>query len=140
MIESELFSYLTAQTTVTDYVANRIYPDTAPENVTSPFIVFGKTDTNREYTLTSANAICTARFQMDVLANTRLTCELIVEAIRLSTDGFQGNWGTTFVHLSKCDSESVGFDLLDGKDTGIHRASFDLIVMFSESTTDFFGG
>jgi hypothetical protein len=35
---------------------------------------------------------------------------------------------------------SVGWDLENAKDTGIHRATVDLVVTFSESVTDFFGG
>lgn len=139
MIESDLYTYLNTQSTITALVSTRIFPDTAPEKVVSPFIVFGKTDAGREYTLRGASDICTARFQLDVIATSRLICETIVEAIRLKTDGFQGNWGSTYIHLCKLDSESVGFDLYDGKDTGLHRSSFDVVVMFTEPVTDFFG-
>lgn len=140
MIEAELYDYLTNETAITTLVNTRIYPDAAPQSATLPMIIYTKTSTDREVTLKRAVGICTARMQLDVYGASRTVCENIMEQIRLRTDGFQGNWGTTYIHICKFDSESVGWDLESAKDTGIHRATVDLVVTFSESVTDFFGG
>lgn len=140
MIEAELYDYLTNETAITTLVNTRIFPDAAPQSATLPMIIFSKQSTDREITLKRAVGICTARIQLDVFGSTRTVCENIIEAIRLRTDGFQGNWGTTYIFICKFDSESVGWDLENAKDTGIHRATVDLVVTFSESVTDFFGG
>ena len=140
MIEADLYSYMTSESTITNLVSTRIYPDAAPQSSTLPLIVYSKQSTDRQVTLKRSVGICTARIQLDIFGASRTVCENIVEQIRLRTDGFQGNWGTTFIHLCKFDSESVGWDLESAKDTGIHRATVDLVVSFSESVTDFFGG
>lgn len=140
MIEADLYTYLTSQSTITNLVGNRIYPDAAPQSASLPLIVYSKQSTDRQLTLKKSVGFCVCRMQLDVFGITRTVCENIVEQIRLRTDGFQGNWGTTFIHLVKFDSESVGWDLESAKDTGIHRATVDLIISFTESVTDFFGG
>jgi len=140
MIEAELYSYITAQASITSLVGTRIYPDTAPQKCDSPFIVYSKIDTTREMHLRGATGVCVARFQLDVYASSRMICETIIEQVRLRFSGFKGNWGTTFIHQVRMESESVGWDIESGKDTGIHTGSVDLVVIFTESTTDFFGG
>lgn len=140
MIEAELFSYLQSEGAITALVGARIFPDAAPQTATLPLIIYSKQSTDREITLKKAVGVCTARIQIDVYGSSRTVCENIIEAVRLITDGFHGNWGTTFVHLCKFDSESVGWDLESAKDTGIHQSSVDLVVTFTESVTDFFGG
>ena len=140
MIESEFYSYITDQASITSLVGTRIYPDTAPEKCDYPFLVYSKIDTTRELHLRGATGVCVSRFQLDVFAPSRMICESIIEQVRLRFNGFQGNWGTTFIHQVRMDSESVGWDIESGKDTGIHTASVDLVIVFTESITDFFGG
>lgn len=140
MIEADFYSYLKDQTDITTLVGTRIYPDTAPEKCAYPFLIYSKTDTARELHLRGATGVCVARIQVDVFASSRMICETVIEKIRLRFNGFQGNWGTTFIHQVRMDSESVGWDLESGKDTGIHTGSVDLVIVFTESVTDFFGG
>jgi len=140
MIEAELYAYLTAQSSITNLIGSRIYPDVAPQGASIPLVVYSKQSTDRQVTLKRSVGICTARIQLDVFGSSRTVCETIVEAIRLAVDGFHGNWGTTFIHLCRLDSEQVGWDLETAKETGIHRATVDLVVSFTESVTDFFGG
>lgn len=140
MIESEMFSYLQGQSAITALVGARIYPDAAPQTASLPLVVYSKQSTDRQLTLKRSVGVCTARIQLDVYGASRTVCENIMDSIRLVVDGFQGNWGTTYIHLCKFDSESVGWDLETAKDTGIHQSSVDLVVTFTESTTDFFGG
>jgi type II secretory pathway pseudopilin PulG len=140
MIESEMYSYLQDQSNITDLIGTRLYPDAAPQTAILPLIVYAKQSTDRNHTLRGAVGICTARIQLDVYGSSRTVCESIMDLVRLSVDGFQGNWGTTFIHLCKFDSESVSWDLETAKDTGIHQSTVDLVVTFTESITDFFGG
>ena len=140
MIEADLFTYLTAQASITTLVSTRIYPDAAPQGAILPLIIYSKQSTDRQVTLKRSVGVCTARVQLDAFGATRTVCENILEQIRLRADGFQGNWGTTFIHLCRFDSESVGWDVEGAKETGIHRSTVDLVVSFSESVTDFFGG
>ena len=140
MIESDLYTYINDQATITSLVGTRIYPDTAPQKCDYPFMVYSKIDTTREMHLRGATGVCVARFQIDIYAPSRMICESIIEQVRLRFNGFQGNWDTTFIHQVRLESESNGWDIESGKDTGIHTASVDLVIVFTEATTDFFGG
>lgn len=140
MIEADLFIYLTSQASITSLISTRIYPDAAPQGSALPLIIYSKQSTERQVTLKRSVGVCTARMQLDIFASSRTVCENLLEQIRLRTDGFQGNWGTTFIHLCRFDSELVGWDVESARETGIHRSTVDLVVSFSESVTDFFGG
>ena len=140
MIEADFYSYLTGEATITAHLGNRIYPDASPQDATLPLLVYEKTSVDRQMTLRGATGVSTARISCDIFAASRTVCETIVESIRLRVDGFQGNWNTTFIHQSRIDSEDVGWDLESAKETGIHRATIDVVVLFTETVTDFFGG
>ena len=140
MIEADFFSYLTGEATITAHLGDRIYPDASPQNPTLPLMVYEKTSVDRQMNLRGATGVSTARISCDIFAASRTVCETIVESIRLRVDGFQGNWNTTYIHQSRLDSQDVGWDLESAKDTGIHRATIDVVVCFTETVTDFFGG
>ena len=140
MIEADFYSYLTSQTSITAHLGTRIYPDASPQNATLPLLVYEKQSADRQMTLRGATGVCTARITCDIFAASRTICETIVESIRLRVDGFKGNWNTTYIHQSRLDSEDVGWDLESAKETGIHRATIDIVVSFTEPVTDFFGG
>lgn len=137
MIESAFYDYISGITNITDVISLRIYPDTAPESVTLPCLVYEKTGVDRQLTLLKSSGVVTATLQLDIFSATRLQAETIVEEIRLAFDGFQGTWDTTNIFMARLDNESVGWDLETALESGTHRATVDLVVTFSESVTTF---
>jgi hypothetical protein len=137
MIESAFYTFIKLQTGITALIGNRIYPDTAPDSVLLPCLVFEKTGVDRQLTLLKSSGVVTATLQLDIFANSRLAAETIVESIRLAFDGYQGTWDTTNIFMARLDNESVGWEIESATETGTHRATVDLIVTFSESVTTF---
>ena len=137
MIESAFYTFIKLQTGITALIGNRIYPDTAPESVTLPCLVFEKTGADRQLTFLKSSGVVTATLQLDIFANSRLAAETIVESIRLAFDGYQGTWDTTTIFMARLDNESVGWEIETATETGTHRATVDLIVTFLESVTTF---
>ena len=137
MIEQDFYDYITIVSQITDIIGTRIYPDTAPESVTLPCLVYEKTGVDRQLTLLKSSGVVTATLQLDIFAATRLQAETIVEEIRLAFDGYQGTWTTTNIFMARLDNESVGWDLETALESGTHRATVDLVVTFLESVTTF---
>ena len=137
MIEQDFYDYITIVSQITDIIGTRIYPDTAPESVTLPCLVYEKTGVDRQLTLLKSSGVVTATLQLDIFAATRLQAETIVEEIRLAFDGYQGTWTTTKIFMARLDNESVGWDLETALESGTHRATVDLVVTFLESVTTF---
>ena len=79
MIESAFYDYISGITNITDVISLRIYPDTAPESVTLPCLVYEKTGVDRQLTLLKSSGVVTATLQLDIFSATRLQAESIVE-------------------------------------------------------------
>lgn len=137
MIEQAFYSYIINVAAITDLVALRIFPDSAPQSVVLPCIIYEKTGADRQLNLLKSSGVVTATLQLDIFAKTRLSVENIVEQIRLAFDGYQGNWDTTTIFIAKLDNESVGFDLETATEVGTFRATIDLVVTFLETVTTF---
>lgn len=79
-IETELRALLVTDSTVTALVAGRVSADNIEQTASRPFVVYRRTDTDRQYTLTGELAGEDATITVQCWAETRLQADEVAEA------------------------------------------------------------
>ncbi len=117
------------------FIADRMFPQKAPQNVQRPYVVFKRISGNPERHMRGAAAIAQARIQLVSYASTYSTVKSVADAIRLSLDGFKGEVavgsGTFYIrHLSLQNDLDDFLAPQDGSDDGIHVVSQDWLIFY----------
>ncbi len=84
MMEKALFELIKT------YASGRIYALRAPQNVTAPFVVFQRIDSDRWRSLTGPSGVAQATVQIDCYAETYYAAKELSEQIEQTLDGYQG--------------------------------------------------
>lgn len=79
-IETELRALLVADSTVAALVGNRVSADHIDQAAARPFVVYRRTDTERQYTLSGELAGAVATITVQCWAETRLQADELAEA------------------------------------------------------------
>jgi hypothetical protein len=90
MIESAFMSLLIDDYDLADLVDDRVYYNTAPQDVEVPYIVLFKIAGPREHSHDGVSHLAHPRFQFSVFANTYLEAKQVTQAIQGILDCFQG--------------------------------------------------
>lgn len=136
-LESEVYSYLSSQTAITNIVGTRIYPLVMPESGTYPALVYSLVPSSYQHRLSGSNGIAEARFQFDALTTSLSESDALIEAVRQALQGYQGT-----LDQDECISSVLNTvqDLtqtpVDGSDNRIYRkmADFTLRIRVSIPT------
>ena len=126
MLEAGLYTYLTAQSGVTALIGTKLYPVTAPQGTTLPYVVYSKIDTRPVQALGQAAGMATSRLQFDAYAATPLAAKNLIQALRVALDGKQGAWGSTVIGSSLWLNE---IDLYE-QETASHRIAVDFDITY----------
>lgn len=88
--ETALFTLLAASAGVGALVADRIYPDTAPQDVERPLVVYGRSGTDIERTIGGTVVATRTTLQVSCYADTRAGAEAVADAVdtALTTSAF----------------------------------------------------
>lgn len=124
-----LFAILTADTAVAALVVARIYPVTAPQNVTKPYAVYQRIGGIRNRSLDGPDGLARPRYQIDAWSLDIDEARAIAAAIRRAIDGFRGqSAGLTIGEILMDDEPFEDFE----PDTLLYRVSADYIVWHNE--------
>lgn len=104
-LSEALFARLSNDSAVSAIASSRIYPRTAPQNVTRPFVVFYRIDSSRDYHLTAPSGLVNPRIQFDCWAETYTEAEDLREAIRKSLSGGQFTAAGLYVPVAHAETE-----------------------------------
>jgi hypothetical protein len=125
MIEDALYGYLARQAAITALIGSgddfRLYPDLLPEGIAYPAVAYFRVSTPRLHTLDGPSGFAQPRFQFSVWGNTKSDVIAVVEALRLTLDGFRGQMGDTQVRAILSDDEMGDHDQYDGNTRSFHR-------------------
>jgi len=96
---------------VTSVVAQRIYPDAAPESASLPYIVYSDISLVADQDLQGTNGNRTARIQFDIYSTNKSEAHDLREALLAELNGYRGplNNSTPVLHSDLGNSRS-GFD------------------------------
>lgn len=131
MLESGLRSQILTITGVVNVAGQRIYPLTAPEDLTLyPCITTATASYVPAYTVNPGSlGLATKRIVLNVFAADYSDVRAIVEAIRSSLSGFQGNLPDgTLVHSIRIANSQDFFE----DDPRLFRSSLHLLVTYQE--------
>lgn len=140
--EQAIRALLLDDTDTTDLVSTRIYPHSAPQNASLPYLVVMRIDTTGYHHYTAAAARQMARVQIEAYAATYDSGMTIAETVRQALDGYQG---TVTVGASTLDVRMVKFESMQslfisppaGKETPVHWVETDYMVMHEATVPTF---
>ena len=142
VLEENLYTYLQTKSGLTALVSTRVYPDTAPQTATLPFLVYARVSTVREHkhgtTGGTETGLTQARIQIDCYAATYSALASLCDQVRLALSGYRGTIGSGFCYRAMLDMEidlpaSPDF----GEQIGVRRRTLDFVVWFAETAATF---
>jgi len=117
LVETGLYTKLTATAGVTTLVSTRIYPLLAPDDATYPNVTYQKISAPRINTHDGPSGLAVCRFQINSWAVTTASkhgyqaAKEIADAIRVAIDGVSfAAWGTVVIQHCTLLDESDVFD------------------------------
>ena len=132
--EVAFWNFFSVQSTVTDFVGTRIFPNVIPQdNTTYPAIRYAFISEVHDQDLQGSAGVVRCRVQIDSYSTSFLESIQMREAIRLILEGFSGLMDTTEVLWSSLDdSQSEWEPPQDSSDVGLHRQVQDFIIRYRE--------
>lgn len=93
---------------VTDIVGTKIYPDTAPQQVTFPYVVYQEINTSPSDDKDGTSRLDVVRVQVDLYTQNYDTCETLAAAVRAALDRQTGTINTVTIDSIKFSNEVSG--------------------------------
>jgi len=128
VLEAGLYTYVSADVTLTGLISDRLYPLLAPQESPAPYVTFQRISTNRTYDLAGPNHLTRCRIQFDCYGVTLLSAKTVAEAVRERIDGYMGSMGSIVVQSVMRANE---LDLYEPT-TEQYRTSSDYWIVFVE--------
>jgi hypothetical protein len=126
------------QLIATELGHDRVYPLRAPQNATTPFVVFQRTSSERWRSINNPSGIAQAIIQIDVYDSTLESAKDIGGEIEILLDGYRGlvyygsNSPQDFVEIAGISLQS-DVDLLDQtEEPFLYRNSADYLVTYKQ--------
>jgi hypothetical protein len=109
------------------------FPLTAPQGQALPIVIYKRTGTSRERTLSNAIGLPVASFEINVYSLTYAEAKSLSEEIRSALDEYVGTNAGVVVERSTMTDESDDIDLpTDGQSKPIYIVALNFEVRFQE--------
>ena len=130
MLETDLVSYLSGQSSITSLVGTNIQPLPAPENLAEyPCITFQVASYLPGYSTTGMTGWAQKRIVYNCWATAYLQAHTILEALRTVLTGYQGTLPNgTKVFFIECANGEDYFE----SESRLYRATLHTLVQYSE--------
>ena len=138
-IREAFYTFLKGEASITALVGSgddtRIYPETAPQNITEPYITHTVISDSDGAHLLGADGLAEIVFQVDSWSRIKENCIAIAEALRNLLNGYQGGtWGTVEVESALRLSERDGIEFPpDASEVGWTRITQEFHIWFRET-------
>lgn len=126
MIETALYTYITADATVSGLISTRLYPLDLPQEPSAPAATYHRVSTVPLYTHEGDGSLDQVRIQIDSYASSVLAAKTLATAIRTRLSGFSGDMSGTTVGSVFLDNEQDFGD----PTTGLYRVSQDFLITY----------
>lgn len=108
MIEDGLYTYLMAQTAITNLIGTRLYPDKLPQDPSLPALVYNNVGGSPVNQYNGPAALESTRFQIDAFAQTSRDARLLIDAVRVALESYRGSMGSHRVDAIFVIDHAVG--------------------------------
>lgn len=88
--KTDLYSYITSLSIVSNNCGTRVYPNFAPSSAVKPYIVFETVNHDSIHHLDDVSALNNKLMSFDVYSDTALEADSIAEGLRQALDGYKG--------------------------------------------------
>jgi len=85
-----VYALLAADTDVAALVSTRIYPESAPQNVTVPYITYEVSSVEHYHHMVNSSGLKAATVMVDCFAATYIAARALAEKVRLALQGYTG--------------------------------------------------
>jgi hypothetical protein len=127
MIEKKLVEKLQEVTGL----SNRVFPLIAKQGQEVPFVVYDRTNTNRDKTLTGFDGLVEVSFQLDVHEKTYSNLKTVSQNVITKIKSFEGQtWGTYKIQSCEIDNEIE--DYFDDDDVKWYVSFIDFTIIYKE--------
>lgn len=128
-IDAALFSFVTAQASVSTLIGTRFYPGRSPQTPTYPLAVYHRVSSTRTDSLSGDSGLADPRFQISAQSPNYATARSVAEALRAVLSGYQGLMGAIDVRASAAMGDmDIYYD-----DIGVWQSSFDVFLTHQEN-------
>jgi len=129
-VEQAIRSRLTSQSSVTDLVSTRIYPQAAPQGASLPYVIYDVGSSPVE-AMSGHTGLTYANFSLSCYATTYASVKEITEQVRLVLDGWSGTSESVLVKsVIHNNSNDVYGTPKDGSSMGIFQVNSSYSVGF----------
>jgi hypothetical protein len=127
MIEKKLVEKLQEVTGL----SNRVFPLIAKQGQEVPFVVYDRTATNRDKTLTGFDGLVEVSFQLDIHEKTYSNLKTVSQNVITKLKSFEGQtWGTYKIQSCEIDNEIE--DYFDDDDVKWYVSFIDFTIIYKE--------
>jgi len=128
--ELAIYTILKDDSTVAAIVGTRIYGSTAPQKVTTPYIVYRRISGVRWRTMAGASGKAQPRMQVDLYDTGYNDVKTLANAARVALDDYKGMVAGVRVGGIALESDTDFFE--DDVNPQLHRVSMDFMVTHDE--------
>lgn len=129
MIEAALFELLTAASSLTDLVGDRIYPIAAPQTATAPMVEYQMITAETGYAHDGPTGYVQPLFQFTVTGRTYLEAKTVCAALRQALSGYRGKAAETQIYSIFCVNR---YDETANLSTGLCTVREDYRISYQE--------
>lgn len=125
-------SYARTRRRLAALVGPRMYPDAAPQDAPTPYLVYSRADYEPDDDLSGGVGHAASTLTIDAVADTKAIAERI-RALVAEAVGYRGQWGTARVNAVRTANPSDNYwEPQVGENAGKYQRSLDLIISHLE--------
>ena len=132
MIETDIRTFLLADTDIAAVVSTRVFGGKVPQGTTGAVIVLRNISGNRHYHLTNEATARESLVQIDCYQSSMTLADALAELVRNRLSGYRGAAGSTTVQAATIISErAFREEPQNASDRWIYRSSADYSIIYS---------
>lgn len=140
MLERGFYVYMMAQPTITAIIGNRLYPESAPQSATFPYMVYSRANVDSHYMFLGPSATLTTSLVLECyeLSKSPMGVKRLAYACRQVLDGFVGFWDEVEIDgVFILDEEDGREAPKDGSDQMVYSVALMLDIWHARETSLF---
>lgn len=129
MIEDEIYNLLSGDSTITDLVSDRIYPQMREQDDGLPAITYQMISQIYGSDISGNNGLVEARVQINCFAATVLAAAQLADVVKTSLGGFHGG---DIKQILLEESNDLPVIVAENEQMNVHAKTMDFYILYKE--------